>query len=142
MQAIDVLREKGTRVVTIEPTATLGELVRLLAWEGVGSAVVVEGERVCGVISERDVVRALADGGGEAMKLVVGRRMVRRMVSCAGGDGLEEILRTMTELGIRHLPVMEGDQLVGVISLSDVVKARLEETEAEAGVLREFVTAH
>jgi CBS domain-containing protein len=135
-----ILSRKGRDVVTIAPTANLSEAVKLLAEKRIG-AVVVTGadDRVAGILSERDIVRALGERGADALGDNVAAVMTRKVTTCAEADTISVIMERMTTGKFRHLPVVEQGQLVGVISIGDVVKTRVEEIERESDALREYI---
>ena len=135
-----ILSRKGRDVVTIAPTANLSEAVKLLAEKRIG-AVVVTGadDRVAGILSERDIVRALGERGAGALGDNVAAVMTRKVTTCAEADTISLIMERMTTGKFRHLPVVEQGHLVGVISIGDVVKTRVEEIERESDALREYI---
>ena len=135
-----ILSRKGGDVVTIAPTANLGAAVQLLAERRIG-AIVVTGpdNRVAGILSERDIVRTLATRGPAALDDNVGAIMTRKVTTCTEADTVASIMEQMTEGKFRHLPVVEQGRLVGVISIGDVVKFRVEEIESESNALREYI---
>ena len=135
-----ILSRKGRDVVTIAPTANLSEAVKLLAEKRIG-AVVVTGadDRVAGILSERDIVRALGERGAGALGDNVAAVMTRKVTTCAEADTISVIMERMTIGKFRHLPVVEQGHLVGVISIGDVVKSRVEEIEGESAALREYI---
>ncbi|TGN64818.1 CBS domain-containing protein [Nocardioides eburneiflavus] len=140
MRIKDVIRGKGSQeVVTIDPEATVRELVALLAEHNVGALVVSEdGERVTGIVSERDVVRRLhADTG--VLDSPVRSIMTADVRTCAGDDALTDLMQTMTEHRIRHVPVVADGRLTGIISIGDVVKNRIGELEFERDQLDHYV---
>jgi CBS domain-containing protein len=138
-----ILATKGRQVVTIGPEATVGSAVRQLRSRGIGALVVsADGEHVEGVLSERDVVRALAARGADVMDLHVAQLMSRSVETCTPRDSVKSIMATMTRHRVRHLPVVEGGRLCGLVSIGDVVKNRLDEVEAEVNVLRDAYIAH
>jgi CBS domain-containing protein len=142
MKVSDVLKAKGTRVMTVLPTETVRGLVQRLQAERVGAMVVSEdGRRMSGIVSERDVVGCVALHGRNAPDVKVSEIMSKRVITCAPSDNLTVIARKMTENRIRHLPVVEGDVLAGLVSIGDVVKLRLDEMELEANVLRDLAVA-
>jgi CBS domain-containing protein len=136
MQISEILRAKGTQVTTVQETDTIDAVVRILAEKRLG-AVVVEDRwmKLSGIFSERDLVQALARRGTEVMGLAVSELMTTRVVTCAPEDRVDEVLVRMTLRRIRHLPVMQGSQLSGIVSIGDLVHHRLDEKELEAGVL-------
>lgn len=138
MSVQDVLDAKGSRVETVRADATVGMAVHRLAVLGMGALVVSDdGEQVEGLLSERDVVRGLARHGTRLLDLPVRDVMARNPVTCAPGDGLTSVMAEMTRTRNRHLPVVEGGRLRGVVSIGDVVKKRLDDLELEAAVLRD-----
>jgi len=135
-----ILANKGHSVVTIEPTASLRAAVKILSERRIGAVIVAGGEgRVIGMLSERDIVRTLAERGPEALDLTVDQVMTRRVVTCHEADTVNAIMERMTNGKFRHVPVLEGERLVGVISIGDVVKYRLGEMEAESNAMRDYI---
>jgi CBS domain-containing protein len=140
MRIKDVIRAKDSHeVVTIGPDATVRDLVALLAEHNVGALVVSEdGEQVTGIVSERDVVRRLhADAG--VLDSPVRSIMTAEVRTCAGEDALTDLMQTMTEHRIRHVPVVADGRLTGIISIGDVVKSRISELEFERDQLDHYV---
>jgi CBS domain-containing protein len=142
MQVRYILREKGREVVTIASDATISEAARLLARRRIG-AVVVRGRdgSVAGILSERDIVRAVADDSIAALGQTVSAHMTRSVSTCSETDTVEYLMEKMTRDRFRHVPVVENDQLCGMISIGDVVKSRIAETVREAESLREYIAA-
>lgn len=146
MKVRGILDAKGRDVVTIRPDATVATAVHRLALERVGALVVSEdGIRIAGILSERDIVGALAGEGADLLS--TGRRvadlMTRHVVTCGPDDTVKQLMAEMTRRRIRHLPVVEGGRIAGIVSIGDVVKSRLEEVEMEATVLRDaYIAAH
>jgi CBS domain-containing protein len=140
MKIRDVIQHKGSPVVvTIGPDASVRELVALLAEHNVGALVVSEdGERVAGIVSERDVVRRLHQDAA-VLDQAVSAIMTADVRTCAGDDGLTELMQTMTEHRIRHVPVVADGRLTGIISIGDVVKNRIGELEFERDQLDSYV---
>ncbi len=137
-----ILRGKGRRVVTILPEATVGEAIASLKREGIGALVVSrDGATVAGILSERDIVHALAEHGAAITALPVSSVMTRHVFTCAPQDSIAELMAEMTGRRIRHLPVLEDGRLVGIVSIGDVVKNRLDEIESEASSLRQFIAS-
>jgi len=140
MKINDVIKAKPSHeVVTIGPDATVRELIALLAEHNVGALVVSDdGERVTGIVSERDVVRRLhADAG--VLDTAVSEIMTADVRTCAGDDGLTDLMQTMTQHRIRHVPVVADGRLTGIISIGDVVKSRIGELEFERDQLDSYV---
>jgi CBS domain-containing protein len=137
------LAAKGREVASINPSATLATVAQRLRLEGIGSLVVLEEGKLAGMISERDVVHAFAAHRAEAAELKVADVMARDLVTCRPEDSLTRVLGLMTRHRVRHLPVLEGGRLVGLISIGDAVKHRLDELELEAAVLRDaYIAGH
>jgi CBS domain-containing protein len=137
-----ILREKGREVVTIAADATLSEAARLLARKHIGAAVVRDPDgSITGILSERDIVRAVADASVNALAETVATRMTRSVRTCSEADTIEDLMELMTRGRFRHVPVVEKETLVGIVSIGDVVKTRIAETVREAESLREYITA-
>ena len=142
MNVEGILRSKGASVVTIKPDAMVGDLVRGLREERIGAMVVSEdGRSVLGIISERDVVRGLAERGARVLESSIAELMTRDVVFCTPLDTVKQVMSQMTRRRIRHLPVVADGALYGIVSIGDVVKNRLEEMETETNVLREAYIA-
>src|ERR1700722_2005508 len=137
MQVKHILSHKGREVVTIASDATLSEAARLMARRHIGAVVVRNRDgSITGIISERDLVRAIADESVAALGKTVASRMTRDVTTCIEIDTIEDLMETMTRGRFRHMPVVEDDQLVGIVSIGDVVKTRIQETLREADNLR------
>ena len=135
-----ILSQKGADVVTIEPKASLSEAVKMLAERRIGAVVITDNQcDVAGILSERDIVRALAQRGPRALEASVGEVMTRRVVTCKESDTISSLMEQMTRGKFRHLPVVEAGRIVGIVSIGDVVKHRLEEMEHESNALREYI---
>ena len=135
-----ILSRKSGDVVTIAPSATLAAAVALLAERRIGALLVLNGDqRVGGIISERDIVRVLAERGAAALDERVEQVMTRKVVACTSAMTVSEVMERMTEGKFRHLPVIELGRLIGVISIGDVVKYRLEQMEQESNALRDYI---
>ncbi|MEZ5813024.1 MAG: CBS domain-containing protein [Rhizobiaceae bacterium] len=142
MKVADILSEKGDRVVTVRPGESIANLTQRLRLEGVGAMIVSEdGERIDGIISERDVAHGLAEHGAAILDMNVANLMTRSVVTCKPDDTIADISRVMTRRRVRHLPVQSAGRLAGVVSVGDVVKHRLDEMELEANVLRDYAIA-
>lgn len=142
MKVSDILRIKGSVVKTVTPDKTALEFSRQLRAEQIGAMIVSDdGTSIAGIISERDLAYALAVHGSELSKIVVSKLMTRVVVVCSPEDSITDVMKLMTQRRIRHLPVKDGDQLVGIISIGDVLKHRLGEVELEANVLRDYAIA-
>jgi CBS domain-containing protein len=135
-----ILSVKGCNVITIDPTATLEDAIATLAKHKIG-ALVVRGpeQRVIGILSERDVVRALADEGAESLTKPLAQVMTRKVSTCNEADTVSAIMEQMTHGKFRHVPVLDQERLVGIISIGDVVKYRLHEMERESEAMRDYI---
>jgi len=142
MNVETILRNKGSWVATIRPDATIAEAVETLNRERIGAIVVSEdGESVDGILSERDIVIALVDSGAELLSRGVDEIMTRKVVTCAPGDTVQELMAEMTNRRMRHLPAVSNGRLCGIVSIGDLVKNRLDEVEFEAKSLRSFIAS-
>jgi CBS domain-containing protein len=141
----DILRHKsagpaeGSAVVTITATETVTSLLSMLAEHNVGALVVVTGDDVAGIVSERDIVRRIAERGAELLDATVGDIMSTAVVSCASKDSIDRVAETMTERRIRHMPVIDDGQLVGIVSIGDVVSSRIRQLETDRGQLEQYI---
>ncbi len=142
MRVSEILKIKGTEVKTIDPAATIATFAERLKVDQVGAMVVLDAAgAVRGIISERDVARGLTEFGADLPRIRVADLMTRSVVTCQPDDSLAAVAKVMTVRRIRHLPVVVDNGLVGVISIGDVLKHRLDEVQLEANVLREFALA-
>jgi CBS domain-containing protein len=140
MTVNDILLHKGSQVITIEPTATVAAAVRMLTQRRVGALVVTGADyHIVGIVSERDVVRVLDEIGPEVLDAPVAQVMTRKVVTCGRHETIAEIMERVTSGKFRHVPVVEHGRLVGIVSIGDVVKARLSELEDEQNALREYI---
>jgi CBS domain-containing protein len=135
-----ILSAKGSDVITIEPTATLDTAVKTLAKHKIGALLVLGPDRrVMGILSERDIVRVLSEHGAGVLTQPLAQVMTRKVVTCSQSDTVEVLMQRMTTGKFRHLPVIEQEQVVGVISIGDVVKHRLQEMEQEQAALKDYI---
>jgi CBS domain-containing protein len=138
MKVEDILREKGTLVETVRPDSTIQVAVRRMSMLNIGALVVSrDGEHVDGVLSERDVIRGLTRHGAGLQEMVVAAVMSKNVPLCEPGDTLNTVMSRMTRTRHRHLPVVDGGRLTGLVSIGDVVKHRLQDMELETRVLRD-----
>ncbi|HJW39792.1 MAG TPA: CBS domain-containing protein [Rhizomicrobium sp.] len=138
----NILGDKGREVVAISADATLSEAARLLARKRIGAVLVRDDNgALAGILSERDVVRAVADGSVSALARPVSAYMTRAVATCGECDTVQDIMEMMTIGRFRHVPVLDNGLVTGIISIGDVVKTRIEETVQEATTLREYITA-
>ncbi|ACY97813.1 MULTISPECIES: CBS domain-containing protein [Thermomonospora] len=132
MRIRDILRTKGSSVATVEPTATVRELLAKLAELNIGAVVVSpDGATIAGIVSERDVVRRLHERGAALLDAPVSDIMTAEVRTCAPEAAVDELRKTMTEHRIRHVPVVSGGRMVGLVSIGDVVKSAIDELETE-----------
>lgn len=140
MNVATILRMKGRAVTTAKPDTTLLAVAQKLGAKKIGAVVVVgDSGRVVGIISERDVIRALSERGASALELAVSDVMTRNVITCQEASAIDELMQTMTNGRFRHLPVVEDDALVGIISIGDVVKHRVAEVEMEVSAMRNYL---
>jgi CBS domain-containing protein len=142
MQVGEILREKGRDVVTIASDATIADAAKRLAQRRIGALVASDASGgLLGILSERDIVRAVAEHGAAALTQTVGRHMTQVVSTCAEADTVDALMETMTNGRFRHMPVIENGRLCGIVSIGDVVKTRIAETEREAATLRGYIAA-
>ena len=140
MTVARILSEKGREVFTTQPHRTLKEVVDLLASKGVGAVVVADASMsVLGILSERDVVRVIAQNGAVALDDQVSRHMTPKVTTVTRDDTIDHVMQTMTEGRFRHVPVVEDGRLVGIISIGDVVKRHVTMIDSERQALREYI---
>ncbi len=141
MRVDEVLRAKGSTIVSVAPSATLLEAAEILRVHRIGAVLVLDAnEQVRGILSERDIVSSVATKGSDALASNVSDAMSSDVVTCSPKDSLEQLMLLMTEHRIRHLPVVDAGSLVGVISIGDVVKNRISEVADEAKALTDYIT--
>jgi CBS domain-containing protein len=142
MQISDILGHKGSEVISILPSETLGAAAKKLTQHRIGALVVRDRlGRIVGMISERDVVIALAQRSGDALTTPVSEAMSPDVITCRPTDAVREIMALITVKRIRHVPVCDGDRLLGLVSIGDVLKSRLDEKELELNMLRDLSIA-
>ena len=135
-----ILKHKGFQVTTIDPIATIARVVDVLAEHRIGAVLVVDrAEQLLGIVSERDIVRCLAANGARTLEMTAGQLMTRALQVAQPETTVAEAMSKMTVGRFRHMPVMDGDVLVGLISIGDVVKARIMEQESEVDSLKAYV---
>ena len=142
MLIADVLRGKtaGSTLATTTPAATIAELIGLLAQYNVGALPVVDDGQLVGIVSERDVVRELHERGHDLLSVTVGEIMSADVVTCSPRDGAADLARVMTDRRIRHLPVCDEKGLIGIVSIGDLVKTRIDQLEREREQLASYIT--
>ena len=148
-----ILHSKGSDVATIGPTATVAAAVALLRDRNIGALVVTDGDDIAGILSERDIVRALADAdagadagpeggaGAGVLERPVADLMTTVVATCGPRATADELMRVMTDRRIRHIPVLEAGALVGIVSIGDVVKSRIDELQTEADTLHDYLAS-
>ena len=137
-----ILREKGRDVLAIPADATLFEASRVLTLNRIGALLIRHPDGgLSGIISERDIVRAIAEEGAHALALTVGERMTSDVATCEENDTIAEIMETMTRCRFRHMPVIQDGRIAGIVSIGDVVKIRIAETMREAQALKDYIAA-
>jgi CBS domain-containing protein len=142
MSVAHILKKKGSAVVTVEPSQTLHDIARILAKHRIGAVIVVdEAGGIAGIMSERDVVRALANEGAPALERPARAFMTTKVRTCNPRDTEAGLMGLMTEHRIRHLPVVEDGKLAGMISIGDVVKLRIEMIEREAAEMKSYIAS-
>ena len=129
----------GTDVVTIAPDASVADAARILSEKRIGAIVVATGDAPAGILSERDIVRELGRRGDGCLKDKVSDLMTTKLISCTPEEQTDSVLVKMTDGRFRHMPVLEGDKMVGLISIGDVVKARLSELSMEKNALEDMI---
>ena len=142
MLVTQIFKMKGNRIITVTPDITIAEAAEVLKRENIG-AVMVSGSdgNLAGILSERDIVRAMPEHGPDLFALTVDRLMTRDVITCSSEDRVHDLMKKMTAGRFRHLPVLDGENLTGIISIGDVVKSRLEELEAETSQLRDYIAS-
>jgi CBS domain-containing protein len=139
MRIADVLRTKGSAVATIDPDVPVSELLRALAEHNVGAIVVVGAGGVAGIVSERDVVRRLHESGADLLSSPVSAIMTADVFTCSPTDTVDSLTVVMTERRFRHVPVLSDGQLVGIVSIGDVVKSRIGQLEQSQDQLQAYI---
>lgn len=137
-----ILKKKGDTVIAVEPDTLVSAAARILNDNRIGAALVRDSSgTIIGVLSERDIVRGVAVNQETCLAMKVRDLMTHPVISCSPSDSIDQIMEQMTERRIRHLPVMQGDTLLGIISIGDVVKQRISEIEHESEALKQYISA-
>lgn len=140
MNVATILKSKGRDVATAGADVSLLEITRKLAEHKVGAIVIVDdAQMVSGIISERDIVRAISSHGADALTKPTSEFMTRGVVTCSEADTVADLMERMTDGRFRHLPVVDGERLTGIVSIGDVVKERINEAESEAEAMRSYI---
>lgn len=140
MLVSDILKAKGSEVVAVSPSLPVSDAAKLLAEKRIGSVLVLNGQKIAGILSERDIVRTLAAEGASCLDSPVSRLMTSRVVTCRPDQSISEVMELMTSGRFRHVPVVADGRLVGMISIGDVVKWRLEEAQEEVRQMAAYVS--
>ncbi len=141
MLVSDILNAKEIDVVGVTPDMTVEDAARTMARHGIGAVLVLAGDRVLGIVSERDITRGVATRGGTMLADCCSDIMTRAVIVCEPDNTVEAVMTVMTEHRIRHLPVVQRGRLIGVVSIGDVVKALIDEVRHEAEDLRRYIAA-
>ena len=140
MKVASILKSKGGRVVTMRPDSSITSVIQRMKLERIGAIVIsADGERIDGIVSERDIVYGLADQHGDLLALKVSDVMTREVITCTPDDQIKHVMARMTHSRIRHVPVVDGGRLLGIVSIGDVVKDRMGELETETKVLHDYI---
>jgi CBS domain-containing protein len=136
----NILASKGGNVITINPAADVMAASKLMAERGIGAVIILGADhRIVGILSERDIVQALAEHGAAVLREPVSRVMTREVKTCSEDDTIGDLMGRMTTGRFRHLPVVKQGKLIGIVSIGDVVKSRVEEIDQEAKALRDYI---
>ena len=139
MTVRSILNTKGHQIMSVEPDAKLAAAVKLLGEKKIGAVLVMNQSRLEGILSERDIVRVLGERGADVLDEPVSEVMTRKVVTCKETDTVAELMEMMTKGKFRHLPVLENNKVVGLISIGDIVKRRVQEYESEQEALRDYI---
>jgi len=139
MNVSKILETKGSEIISVEVGSTVLEVAKLLGERRIGAVPVMDGKKLAGIMSERDIMRGLAIRGGGVLADDVDSLMTKSVFTCSVNDSVQQLMTMMTERRIRHIPVVEEDELVGMVSIGDVVKERMQETEMEAAALKDYI---
>lgn len=140
MTVSSILATKGNNVITANPDTSVHDIADILSSKKIGAVVIVDkGEKVCGIASERDVVRQIADKGGDALSNPISVCMTHAVISCDPADTINQVMEKMTKGRFRHVPIIKDGVLQGIISIGDVVKARIEQIERDAEDMKRYI---
>jgi CBS domain-containing protein len=140
MTVARIINEKGRDVITASSGASIADIAATLAERRIGAVVIIEDDTLHGIVSERDVVRAIAAHGAAALAMPVSDWMTAKVRTCGPDETIDEVMQAMTNSRFRHLPVVHKGRLVGIVSIGDVVKRRIEDVQREADQIREYIT--
>lgn len=139
MTVRSILDAKGHQIMSVAPDAKLAAAIKLLGEKKIGAVLVMDQSRLEGILSERDIVRVLGERGAGVLEEPVSQVMTRKVVTCKETDTVAELMEMMTTGKFRHLPVLENNKVVGLISIGDIVKRRVQEYESEQEALRDYI---
>ena len=139
MTVRSILDTKGHEIQSVEPDVKLSAAIKILGERKIGAVLVMNQGHIEGILSERDIIRALASRGATALEEPVSRSMTEKVVTCTCQSAINEVMEMMTQGKFRHVPVVEGGRLVGIVSIGDIVKHRLAEVEAETRAMRDYI---
>jgi len=134
-----ILDTKGHQIISVTPDAKLAAAVKILSERRIGAVLVIADQHIDGILSERDIVRVIGERGAAALDEPVDGVMTRKVIHCKPSDTVSAIMEKMTSGKFRHLPVLDGERIVGLISIGDVVKWRVKEFETEQEALRDYI---
>ncbi|SNY94175.1 CBS domain-containing protein [Cohaesibacter sp. ES.047] len=141
MTIATILDKKGREVFTMQPASPLADVVKMLREKRIGVVLLAEGATLKGILSERDIVRALGEKGGAVLSELASDYMTANVVTCKEADTIVSVMSKMSSGRFRHMPVVEDGKLIGLVSIGDVVKRRIEETEREAEEMRRYIAS-
>lgn len=141
MHVSTMLSNKGQEIISVSPGDEIAKAVQLMSERRIGAVLVLEGGAIAGMFSERDIVHSITRVGPALLQREVREFMTQEVVTCGMEDSLDQLMGLMTERRIRHLPVVDGGQVIGMISIGDVVKSRLAEAEAESDALKSYIAS-
>ncbi|MBL4837861.1 MAG: CBS domain-containing protein [Kordiimonadaceae bacterium] len=139
MNVAKILESKGSEIVSLEVGCSIMDVAKLLGARRIGSIPIVAGTKLAGIISERDIVRGLAIKGADVLDEPVDTLMSKTVFTCRKDDTVQHLMTIMTDRRIRHIPVMDGEKMIGMVSIGDLVKERMQEAEQEADALKEYI---
>jgi len=138
----NILASKGRDVTTASPNDTIAQVSAVLAEKKIGAIVVITDEgRIAGIVSERDIVRSIAANGADALSIQVSTIMTASVITCQEAHTIDQVMGKMTDGRFRHMPVTQNDRLAGLISIGDVVKAKIAQIEADAEQMRSYIAS-
>ncbi len=140
MNVENILQAKGKKVYTVELNRKVNEIVEILNAKNIGVVVVVENNKIVGIVSERDIIRRMRDDGAPVLLMNIKDCMTPDPKTCPSSATLDEVMHIMTDMKIRHLPIVDDGKLAGLISIGDVVKRKIDLAEGEAAALRDYIS--